>query len=77
MDGSVICSEGYAHALFRRGCPVPVDSGLERSTLESLSEAVEWLAKNGCAGAKPKSPLFDIEVDVEGEKGFVLLTCSR
>lgn len=73
MDGSVICSEGYAHALFRRGCPVPVDSGLERSTLESLSEAVEWLAKKTDAPALSlEKPLFDIEVDVEGEKGFVL-----
>jgi hypothetical protein len=73
MDGSVICSEGYAHALFRRGCPVPVDSGLERGTLESLSEAAEWLSKKSDAPALSLvKPLFDIEVDLEGEKGFVL-----
>ncbi|HAT2207653.1 TPA: hypothetical protein I8271_005221, partial [Kluyvera intermedia] len=70
MDGSVICSEGYAHALFRRGCPVPVDSGLERGTLESLSEAAEWLSKKSDAPALSLvKPLFDIEVDLEGEKG--------
>jgi hypothetical protein len=58
MDGSVICSEGYAHALFRRGCPVPVDSGLERSTLESLSEAVEWLAKTDAPALSLEKPLL-------------------
>lgn len=69
--GSLICSEGYAHALFRRNCPVPVDSGLERQTLESIAEAASWL--KGRAGKLTLvKPLFDIEVDVEGEKGFVL-----
>jgi hypothetical protein len=51
---------------------VPVDSG-KRSTLESLS-AVEWLAKTDAPALSLKA-FFDIEVDVEGEKGFVLLTC--
>ncbi|HAV1871858.1 TPA: hypothetical protein JG951_003129 [Enterobacter hormaechei subsp. steigerwaltii] len=73
MDGTVICSEGYAHALFRRGCPVPVDSGLERTTLESLSEVAGWLArKSGAPTLSVKKPLFDIEVSTDGEKGFVL-----
>lgn len=72
-DGHVICSEGYAHALFRRGCPVPVDSGLERMTLEGLSEVARWLWKKPDAPALSlEKPLFDIEVDVDGEKGFVL-----
>lgn len=34
-DGKVICSEGYAHPLFRRR-QLPVDSGLKRQTLESI-----------------------------------------
>ncbi|AGN88250.1 hypothetical protein [Enterobacter sp. R4-368] len=73
MDGTVICSEGYAHALFRRGCPVPVDSGLERTTLESLSEVAGWLAKKPDAPTLSlEKPLFDIEVTLNGEKGFVL-----
>ncbi|HHE3366733.1 TPA: hypothetical protein ACOSDI_004704, partial [Salmonella enterica] len=73
MDGTVICSEGYAHALFRRGCPVPVDSGLERYTLESLSEVAGWLArKPGAPTLSVDKPLFDIEVSTDGEKGFVL-----
>ncbi|SFF38583.1 hypothetical protein SAMN03159428_04952 [Kosakonia radicincitans] len=73
MDGTVICSEGYAHALFRRGCPVPVDSGLERTTLESLSEVAGWLAKKpGTPVLSLEKPLFDTEVNVDGEKGFVL-----
>ncbi|MGC8035253.1 hypothetical protein ACP3WA_24260, partial [Salmonella enterica] len=42
-DGDIICSEGYAHALFRMGCPVPVDSELERGTLAGLSVVSEWL----------------------------------
>jgi hypothetical protein len=70
-EGSVICSEGYAHALFRRTCPVPVDSELERQTLEGIAEVARWL--KGKAGALVLvKPLFDIEVEVEGEKGFVL-----
>lgn len=73
MDGTVICSEGYAHALFRRGCPVPVDSGLERTTLESLSEVAGWLVKKpGTPALSLEKPLFDTEVNVDGEKGFVL-----
>jgi len=73
MDGTVICSEGYAHALFRRGCPVPVDSGLERTTIESLSEVAGWLAKKHDAPTLSlEKPLFDLEVTLNGEKGFVL-----
>ena len=70
-EGAVICSEGYAHALYRRNCPVPVDSGLERQTLENISEVASWL--KGRAGVLTLvKPLFDIEVETEGEKGFVL-----
>jgi hypothetical protein len=70
-EGRLICSEGYAHALFRRNCPVPVDSGLERQTLEGIAEVARWL--NDKAGDLTLvKPLFDIEVNVEGEKGFVL-----
>ncbi|VCY60078.1 hypothetical protein BANRA_05398 [Escherichia coli] len=35
-DGRIICSEGYAHALYQLTCPVPVDSKLERNTLTAL-----------------------------------------
>ncbi|SCC69980.1 hypothetical protein GA0061070_11054 [Kosakonia oryziphila] len=59
MDGTVICSEGYAHALFCRGCPVPVDSNLERTTIESLSEVAGWLAKKtGCADSESRKTAF-------------------
>lgn len=72
-NGNVICSEGYAHALFRRGSPVPVDSGLERTTLEGLSEVARWLSRKPNAPALSlEKPLFDIEVEVDGQKGFVL-----
>lgn len=72
-DGSVICSEGYAHALFRRWCPVPVDSGLERKTLERISEVASWLnKKTGTVVLCLEKPLFDTEVELDGEKGFVL-----
>ncbi|MBK0018849.1 MULTISPECIES: hypothetical protein [Kosakonia] len=73
MDGRVICSEGYAHALFHRGCPVPVDSGLERTTIESLAEVAGWVAKKPDAPVLSlEKPLFDLEVTLNGEKGFVL-----
>ena len=73
MDGTVICSEGYAHALFRRGCPIPVDNGMERTTIESLSEVAGWLAKKQDAPVLSlEKPLFDLEVTLKGEKGFVL-----
>ncbi|PXW51516.1 hypothetical protein DFO55_11888 [Grimontella sp. AG753] len=72
-EGTVICSEGYAHALFRRGCPVPVDSGLERSTLEGLATVAGWMAKKADSPALSlDKPLFDIEVEIDGERGFVL-----
>jgi len=70
-EGGIICSEGYAHALFRRNCPVPVDSGLERQTLEGIAEVTRWL-KGKAGDLTLVKPLFDIEVYVEGEKGFVL-----
>jgi len=74
-DGKIVCNEGYAHALFRRNCPLPVDSGLERQTIKSIIEAANWIHK--LKGVTPpalslKKPVFDIEVDHEGEKGFVL-----
>lgn len=72
-DGTVICSEGYAHALYRRGCPVPVDSGLERTTLDGLVTVAGWMAKKPDSPAlRLEKPLFDIEVEIDGEKGFVL-----
>jgi hypothetical protein len=61
---ALLSAEGYAHALFRRGCPVPVDSGLERSTLEVSQRRFRWLAKRMTTGAEAGSR--DIEVDVEG-----------
>ncbi|EHR7665179.1 hypothetical protein KU560_005339 [Escherichia coli] len=39
-DGRIICSEGYAHALYQLTCPVPVDSKLERNTLTALLNGV-------------------------------------
>ncbi|CAI9395532.1 MULTISPECIES: hypothetical protein [Enterobacteriaceae] len=72
-DSKVICSEGYAHALYRRGCPVPVDSGLERKTIDGIAELARWLSRNPDAPVLSLvKPLFDIEVVTEDEKGFVL-----
>ncbi|EHB8393725.1 hypothetical protein JVY96_004496, partial [Salmonella enterica] len=72
-DGKIICSEGYAHALFHKGCPVPVDSELERGTLKSLSTVAKWLSNKPDA---PKlslvKPLFDIEICTDSENGYVL-----
>lgn len=76
-DGNVVCCDGYAHALHTRSCPVPVDSGLERQTLKSLAKCADWLSKSKkedvpvrCLSLK--KPLFDYDVTVDGEEGWVL-----
>lgn len=74
-DGNVVCSDGYAHALHTRRCPVPVDSGLERQTLDSLATCATWLAKKKDAPVRClslKKPLFDYAVTVDGEECWVL-----
>ncbi|WP_261643272.1 hypothetical protein [Erwinia mallotivora] len=74
-DGSIVCSDGYAHALYSRTCPVPVDSGLERTTLESLATCAEWISRKKDAPISNlhlRKPLFDYEVTVDGESGYVL-----
>ncbi|EFL9197382.1 hypothetical protein ND23_004840 [Escherichia coli] len=72
-DGKIICREGYAHALFQKGCPVPVDSELERGTLKSLSTVSKWLLnKPDAPTLNLEKPLFDIEVCTDDEKGYVL-----
>lgn len=72
-DGRVLCSEGYAHALYQRRCPVPVDSKLERKTLDSLAEVAGWMSKKEKAPVLSLiRPLFDTEVSVDGDKGYVL-----
>lgn len=70
-DGSIICSEGYAHALFKLTCPIPVDSKLERDTLKRI-EAVAIKLNEIQSHLSLVKPLFDIEVEVDGVKGFVL-----
>lgn len=72
-DGKIFCSEGYAHALFERKLPVPVDSELERKTLRSISTVAKWLTtKPEAPDINLYKPLFDIEVEVDDEKGYVL-----
>lgn len=71
--GEVICSEAYAHAIYSRTCPVPVDSNLERQTLDSLFESALWLSrKDSAPRLSLERPLFDIEVTVDDEIGYVL-----
>lgn len=74
-DGSIVCSDAYAHALHSRSCPVPVDSGLERQTVDSLATCAAWLAKKEDAPVRSlslKKPLFDYAVTLDGEEGWVL-----
>ena len=72
-DGRIICSEGYAHALYQLTCPVPVDSKLERNTLTALLNVASWLKrKPGTPELSLERPLFDTEVYVNGEKKYVL-----
>ncbi len=54
-DGRIICSEGYAHALYQLTCPVPVDSKLERNTLTALLNVASWLKR------KPGTPELSLE----------------
>ncbi|EKE4730578.1 hypothetical protein OUY60_004967, partial [Escherichia coli] len=59
-DGRIICSEGYAHALYQLTCPVPVDSKLERNTLTALLNVASWLKrKPGTPELSLERPLFD------------------
>ncbi|WP_368927341.1 hypothetical protein [Serratia marcescens] len=69
--GSVVCRDAYAHALFDYACPVPVDSNLERETINSIMTGGKWLQSSGYELSLNK-PLFDITVDLDGEKRFVL-----
>ena len=72
-DGRIICSEGYAHALYQLTCPVPVDSKLERNTLTALLNVASWLKrKPGTPELSLERPLFDTEVYVNGEKKYLL-----
>lgn len=69
--GTVVCRDAYAHALFDYACPVPVDSNLERETINSIMTGGKWLQSSGYELSLNK-PLFDITVDVDGEERFVL-----
>lgn len=69
--GTVVCRDAYAHALFDYACPVPVDSNLERETINSIMTGGKWLQSLGYELSLNK-PLFDITVDLDGEKRFVL-----
>lgn len=69
--GTVVCRDAYAHALFDYACPVPVDSNLERETINSIMTGGKWLQSSGYELSLNK-PLFDITVDLDGEKRFVL-----
>lgn len=69
--GTVVCRDAYAHALFDYACPVPVDSNLERETINSIMTGGKWLQSLGYELSLNK-PLFDITVDVDGEERFVL-----
>lgn len=54
---------------------MPVDSGLERQTLEPLARCAEWLSKKKDVPVSKlslKKPLFDYAVTLDGEEGWVL-----
>ncbi|MEQ9883163.1 hypothetical protein ABRP83_13405 [Pectobacterium brasiliense] len=76
LTKKVVCRDGYAHAMHSTSYPVPVDSNLERETLNDINYAVEWITDSA---EYPKQnfslhkPLFDIEVnDGEDGKGYVI-----
>lgn len=69
--GTVVCRDAYAHALYDYACPVPVDSNLERSTITSVINTGKWLQNAGFEIALSK-PLFDINVTIDDEEGYVL-----
>lgn len=59
VEDGLIGSEGYAHALLRRNCPVSVDSGLEWKMLEGIAEVATW-PKGQAGDLTLVEPLFDI-----------------
>ena len=68
-DGRIICSEGYAHALYQLTCPVPVDSKQERNTLTARLNVASWIKKKpGTTELRLERPLLDTEIYVNGEK---------
>jgi hypothetical protein len=71
-DGEVICSEGYAHALYKDWCPIPVDSKLESKTIKSIQDVAADGRIKGKIEITLEKPLFDIEVTTNDNVGYVL-----
>lgn len=76
LTEKVVCRDGYAHAMHSTSYPIPVDSNLERKTLNAINETTKWITSNA---EYPKQnfslhkPLFDLEVnDGENGKGYVI-----
>ncbi|MBK5145577.1 hypothetical protein I2494_18010 [Budviciaceae bacterium BWR-B9] len=69
--GEVVCREAYAHAFYNSIYPVPVDSELERQTIQSITKTAQWLKERNYTFTITK-PLFDIEVNVKEEIIYVL-----
>ncbi|MFJ5375215.1 hypothetical protein ACIPTP_22070 [Pectobacterium versatile] len=76
LTKKVVCRDGYAHAMHSTSYPVPVDSNLERETLNDINYAVEWITDSAEYPEQHFSlhkPLFDLEVnDGENGKGYVI-----
>ncbi|EGM3722934.1 hypothetical protein QD671_004065 [Salmonella enterica] len=64
---NVVCRDGYAHAIYSTEIPIPIDSNLERDTMNSLSEIAGWGKRKGITEIKMHKPLFDIMVKEEGD----------
>ncbi|EOV8839298.1 hypothetical protein ACNY9Y_003886 [Cronobacter dublinensis] len=75
ISGQVECRDGYAHAVYSRNWPVPVDSELEKITLSGINECTKWLRKDSpdktIVLLKPVHELLSTD-PVSGEKGYVI-----
>ncbi|EGT4277851.1 hypothetical protein E7W39_04090 [Cronobacter sakazakii] len=75
ITGQVECRDGYAHAIYSRNWPVPVDSELEKDTLKSINKCAEWLRVNSPAiNLTLLKPVHEQQIPdpISDEKGFVI-----
>ncbi|MDT3534349.1 hypothetical protein [Cronobacter sakazakii] len=75
VSGLVECRDGYAHAIYSRNWPVPVDSELEKATLKGINECAVWLRdKYPSINLALQKPVHELEIPdpISAEKGFVI-----
>lgn len=75
VSGLVECRDGYAHAIYSRNWPVPVDSELEKATLKGINECAVWLRdKYPSINLALQKPVHEQQITdpLSDEKGYVI-----